>query len=109
MLAAYWRGEITLRKLRVLVQHLPPGGAAYRAIQGHGWVEEHFLLADLIDTSQHTTAAVYRVNAGRKRVRNPKRYPRPTDERPSAIGDRAGRSTAEVLAYLNSLKPPKEG
>lgn len=107
-IGAFWRGEITLRRLRVLVEHLPPGGAYYRAVQGHGWVEEHYLLADLIDAENGTATAVYRGAAGKgKRVPNPRRYPRPgQDSYGKAVGDRGGRSIDEVKSYLDSLKPP---
>lgn len=91
------------------MEHLPAGGPAYRAVQGHGWTEEHYLLADLIDTAAHTTTAVYRSAAGKKRVPNPRKYPRPGDKRyDRPLGDRGGRSTDEVVSYLDSLKPPKE-
>lgn len=106
MCAAYWRGEITLRKLRVCVGGLPPGGAAYRAVHGHGWTEQHHLLADLNDAVAQVATATYRVNAGKRRVPNPRRYPRPGEERYGRTGDRGGRSTAEVVSYLDSLKPP---
>lgn len=91
--------------MRVLVAGLPPGGAAYRAIHGHGWVDEHYILADLIDAVQGNTAAVYRTVSGRRRVPNPRRYPRPGAEHGKTIGDRAGRSSEDVVAYLDSLKP----
>jgi hypothetical protein len=92
----------------VLVQHLPPGGAAYRAVNGHGWTEAHYMLADLYDAVAENTTAVYRSVAGRgKRVSNPRKYPRPGDKGyGKPIGDRGGRSTAEVVSYLDSLKPP---
>lgn len=73
-------------------------------MRGHGWVEQHYLLADLIDAVQGNTAAVYRSVSGRRRIPNPKRYPRPGEERGRAIGNRAGRTTADVVAYLDSLK-----
>lgn len=90
----------------MLVQHLPPGGAAYRAINGHGWTELHHMLADLWDGVAQNTTAVYRSVANGKRVPNPRKYPRPGDKGyGKPIGNRGGRSTAEVVSYLDSLKP----
>ncbi|MFJ3826241.1 hypothetical protein [Streptomyces nodosus] len=48
-LAEYFRGEITLRKLRVLVEGLPPDGALVRRLAGHHWQHGDFLAADLVD------------------------------------------------------------
>jgi hypothetical protein len=45
----YWRGEITLRKLRVLVEGLPPNGALARAAAGHALGYADFRMADLVD------------------------------------------------------------
>ncbi|WP_051580626.1 hypothetical protein [Pseudonocardia acaciae] len=104
MVAAYWRGEITLRKLRVLVQGLPPGGAAFRAVRGHGWTEAHYLAAELIDAVNAGTTATYRAAAGGKRVRSARPYPRPGGEHATRLGDRGERSSEEVVAYLDSLK-----
>jgi hypothetical protein len=106
--AEYWRGEITLRKLRVLISGLPPGGIAYRAVNGHGWTEPEALLADLIDATNRVSHSVFKAQAGKRHVREPRRYPRPGD-RPGfdRIGDRGGRSTEDVVSYLDSLKPPE--
>ena len=89
----------------MLIQGLPPGGMAYRAVKGHGWTEQHHLLADLIDAQNATTLATYRTVPGGKRVRAPKRYPRPGEDSGTRVGDRGGRSSEEVVAYLDSLKP----
>jgi hypothetical protein len=91
--------------LRILIENLPPGGAAYRAVKGHGWTEQQYLTAELIDAQNDTTAATYRTVPGGKRVRTPRRFPRPGQEHGHRVGDRGGRSPEEVLAYLDSLKP----
>lgn len=106
-IAEYWRGEISLRHLRVLIEHLPPGGAFYREVKGHGWTETEYVLADLIDVTQRVSHSVFQAQAGRKRVPQPKRYQRP-GEKPEGydrIGDRGEHSTEEVVSYLDSLKP----
>ncbi|WP_086746192.1 hypothetical protein [Streptomyces scabiei] len=48
-MAEYWRGEITLRKLRVLVEGLPPDGAVARAAAGHALSYGDFRMADVVD------------------------------------------------------------
>lgn len=55
-----------------------------------------------------TTKAVYQVAAGKKRVPNPQKYPRPgAEEYGKPLGDRGDHSSEEVLSYLDSLKPAK--
>jgi hypothetical protein len=68
-------------------------------------VEQHYLLADLIDAVGANTAATYRTVAGRRRVPNPRRYPRPGEERTKTIGDIGEHSPESVVTYLESLKP----
>ncbi|NGO68228.1 hypothetical protein G5C65_07650 [Streptomyces sp. SB3404] len=48
-LAAFWRGEMTLRLLRVLVEHLPPDSATARAQAGHHWTHRDYAAADTVD------------------------------------------------------------
>jgi hypothetical protein len=76
-------------------------------VRGHGWAEQHYLLADLIDAVQAGTAATYRTVAGRRRVPNPRRYPRPGDDakRGHTIGDIGDHDPQSVVTYLDSLKP----
>jgi hypothetical protein len=51
--AQFWRGEMTLRALRVLVANLPPDSATTRAIRGHAWTDRDYMLADLLDTVRY--------------------------------------------------------
>lgn len=48
-LAAYWRGQITLRLLRVMVEALPPDSATARATAGHHWTHRDFAAWDTRD------------------------------------------------------------
>ncbi|WP_431784323.1 hypothetical protein [Streptomyces chumphonensis] len=48
-LAAFWRGEITLRLLRVMVENLPPDSATARARAGHDWQHVDYAAADTVD------------------------------------------------------------
>ncbi|WWV91847.1 tail assembly chaperone [Microbacterium phage phiMiGM15] len=50
-LAGLWRGELTIRRLSVLVHHLPGDGALKRLgmpASADGWTVNSFLLADVI-------------------------------------------------------------
>lgn len=44
-----WRGDLTLRRLSVLVRHLPPGSATSTALNGGDpeWTRSEVLLTDL--------------------------------------------------------------
>lgn len=46
-LAEYWRGELSLRQLRVMVEWLPVDSPAHRAENGHSWRDEHVLAWDI--------------------------------------------------------------
>lgn len=46
-LPAFYRGQLTLRRLQVLVKGLPQESQAAKAIGGHGWPVRDYLLADL--------------------------------------------------------------
>lgn len=41
-----WRGHLSLRRLRVLVEHLP-ADSALASVIGSGWTVRDFLLADI--------------------------------------------------------------
>ncbi|MET9712414.1 hypothetical protein ACFW3Z_22610 [Nocardiopsis alba] len=43
-----WRGGLTLRRLAVLVRHLPPDAATMSELGGDGWTLSHYLQADLV-------------------------------------------------------------
>jgi hypothetical protein len=48
-IAEYWRGEMSLRQLRVLISHLPLGSAAVTAEIGNDWGSAEYLMRRLID------------------------------------------------------------
>lgn len=47
-LADHWRGRLTLRRLAVLVRHLPPECACHRVLGSDGWTLANYLQADLV-------------------------------------------------------------
>lgn len=48
-MAEYWRGEITLRQVRVLLTGLPPDSAFFRAMRGSDWQDTQYLLLHLVN------------------------------------------------------------
>jgi len=71
--AEYWRGEITLRKLRVLVEGLPPNGALARAAAGHALGYGDFRMADVVDLMGQLVTDFR--NANRAEKTPPQPYP----------------------------------
>ncbi|WP_010549679.1 hypothetical protein [Brachybacterium paraconglomeratum] len=45
-LREYFQGRVSLRQLRLMVEHLPLNAPAYRAAAGHGWTDETLLAWD---------------------------------------------------------------
>jgi len=85
-----------------MVENLPPGNARTRKLRGHAWGDLEYLLAAVVDRIGENTAATVRALGGKAKV--PKPVPRP-GAGPKPMGDRGGRSVADVKAYLDSLKP----
>lgn len=75
-LAAFWRGEITLRWLRVMVEGLPPTGALARAAAGHAWTQADWSGADSRDLLELLFVAFSNVN--RKESTPPIPWPEPS-------------------------------
>ncbi|WP_215456680.1 hypothetical protein [Streptomyces sp. ATCC 21386] len=72
-MAEYWRGEISLRKLRVLVEGLPPNGALARAAAGHALQYGDFRMADVVDLMGQLVTDFR--NANRAEKSPPQPYP----------------------------------
>lgn len=85
------------------MENLPPSSARARKQRGHAWLDTEYLLAAIVDRIGENTAATVRVMGGK--AKTPKSVPRPGAEAPKTVGNRGGRSVAEVKAYLDSLKP----
>lgn len=49
MVGEFWRGEISLRMLRVAVQGLPPGSAVHRKMRRYEWSQADELQAAVVD------------------------------------------------------------
>lgn len=65
-IAEFWRGEITLRKLRVMVEGLPPNGALARAVAGHHWQQRDWHGADMVDLLGRVLTVLINANRGEK-------------------------------------------
>ncbi|RKS07578.1 hypothetical protein DFP74_3256 [Nocardiopsis sp. Huas11] len=50
-LADLWRGRLSLRRLAVLIRHLPVDSATMTALGGDGWTLSHYLQADMVHAS----------------------------------------------------------
>lgn len=85
-LAAYFRGDITLRKLRVLVEGLPSDGALGRAVTGSAWQLSDYRDADMADALERIFTALYNAHRaeGAHVMPWPDPVPRPGDPSPKA-------------------------
>ena len=50
---------MTLRRLRVLIENLPPNSATERARKGHHWTDVEYLLAETADAGRIQAANYY--------------------------------------------------
>lgn len=62
----FWRGDMSLRRLRVLVQALPAESATYRAAQGNNYGEAEYLLHHIANSLKVYTEAQYPAAHGAK-------------------------------------------
>jgi hypothetical protein len=104
-LAAYWRGEITLRWLRVMVEGLPPTGATARAYNGHAWQPLDYAAADSRDLLALLFTAF--VNANRKEGTRALPWPqpgwRPGDPTPEESEQRSVQDRAQARAAYEHI------
>ena len=105
-MGAFWRGECTLRQLRVLVEHLPPDAASVRAARGHSWGDAEYLLAVIADAVRDQVAAFAKVNS-KGRVPWPERIPRPDEV--AAKSARREETSAAAVAYIEQYRAARGG
>lgn len=98
----FWQQNITLRKLRVLIEHLPPDCALARAMNGHAWTAVNYQLANVQD-GLNVVATAIRSDPS-KQMKMPKPVQRPDTDR---VGDVDDVEQTQVKAFIDSLKPPK--
>ncbi|RLL68133.1 hypothetical protein [Streptomyces sp. Z26] len=80
----FYRGDITLRRLRVLIEGLPPDGALGRAASGHAWTLADMRDADTLDVLGRLFVATYNANRAESapELPWPDPVPRPGDPTP---------------------------
>lgn len=105
-LAEFWRGEITIRKLRVMVEHLPPDSAHARAHHGNSWRDQEFMLAQIGDTLSVLTEITRVVNSENEQFRQPTPFKRPGDEkRAKKAAKQLERETRALRKTISQLLP----
>lgn len=108
--AAYWRGEITLRWLRVMAEGLPPDGALVRAAAGHHWTHLDYSATDTRDLVELLLVAF--VNANRDPEKPAQPYPKPSwrpgdplpEETAAADEERNARARAAYHRIVDQVK-----
>ncbi len=95
---------MTLRKLRVLIEHLPPDCALARAAQGHAWQATNYQLANVQDALEGVRRQIA-ASAGAKHLPQFKPVPRPDSG--DTTGDAGDVEQDRVRAFIDSLKPPR--
>lgn len=98
---------MTLRRLRVLVENLPPDSATARTLRGDPWGPLEHLLADVYDAVAQAGVNVARSNGAS--AKKPKPHPRPGDRDKGRIGKLGKYSQEQALAFIQSRKPVPAG
>lgn len=113
-LAAFWRGEISLRLLRVMVERLPPDSATARAVRGTHWTTGDYHLADISDGLATVMTAYLNVHReeGRSAMPWPEPAWRPGDPIPKDEAEAAEAKREQAKAtyerVLAQVMPGKE-
>jgi ADP-ribosylglycohydrolase len=91
-------GRVSLRQLRVLIEHLPPTSAYHRAARGHSWTDDTYLLAVIADAVRdHATVTVAANSKNPRSVKRPAPMPRPTDQAEEARKAAEAEAAAEAF------------
>lgn len=105
-MADYWRGDITLRKLRALVEYLPPESAWARLMRGHDWVSTNYQIADLHDELRGQIALMVARWTESHQFKEPAPVPRPGVLTPE--DERRTKSTNNAIAYIEKYRAARE-
>lgn len=104
----YWRGEITLRHLRVLIEGLPPDSYVTRAARGNHWGEREWLLYDVSSQLRILNVTVHNALSEKSDViRDVEFLPTPNDE-PAEVAEevsaqqRADMESAAARLFANN-------
>lgn len=97
--AEYMRGQISLRKLRVMVEHLPPGNAAARVVSP--WSDVENLLHDIDSQLRALRALTYNIHRGKDQLaEQPDFIPKPPTRQQREADQRAAEQHARERAEL---------
>ncbi|QVJ00324.1 hypothetical protein KGD82_16305 [Nocardiopsis eucommiae] len=92
---------MSLRQLRVLIEHLPPTSAWHRERRGHSWTAETYLLAVIGDAvREHATYTVAVNSKNPRSVKKPDPLPRPVDHAEEERKAREDRERATAFAQM---------
>lgn len=93
----FWRGELSLRSLRVLIDGLPPDSALHRKYpESAGWTQDTHVLASLIDSVAVLTELTRAANSEDGKFNMPERFPRPLQQAQLAAARAADEKAAEA-------------
>lgn len=112
-LAAFWRGEISLRLLRVMVENLPPDSATARAVRGHDWQHTDYALQDVVDLLALLVTQFANAHRDPKAHPNPLPLPKPgwrpgdplPEDRAAAEAERRARARDAYERLTRQLIP----
>lgn len=101
----FWRGEITLRKLRVLLEGLPQDAPTrWHATDGHPWTDSHQMQWQALWAMATAASALARPGRGKSVFDKMPRFPWESPEGgPKKFGSLDGVNQEDVLDYLDNL------
>lgn len=111
MLAEFLLGEITFRKFRVLIEHLPEGSALHRAkYEGRTWTSQHALLWTIAQLLMVRDAHAIQIGGGKAKTPTWREFPwTKTAERVKRTLGQRGRLTDEqVKKWLDAMRPASQ-
>lgn len=101
------QGRVSLRQLRVLIEHLPPDSAMHRAARGHTWSDDTYLLAVIADAVRDHATVTVAVNSKNPRsVKRPDPMPRPVDQAEQERKAREAEAQAEAFRRMVTRLTP---
>lgn len=99
--------RVTLRQLRVLLEHLPPDSAWHRQVRGHDWQDVEYLLAEIGDATRQLLTYTVAINSRNpNRVKRPEPLPRPVDKAEQARKEAEQKQAQEAYQNLVARLTP---
>lgn len=97
-------GELSVRELRVMLEHLPPGNAAQRELEGP-WGDQEWLLYDVSSYLRYLRTDFFNANRGRQPpIRDTDLLPTPHDRHTGSGAPAETRSAEQVQAERDHLE-----